>query len=126
MVTCSASATSCDAYALVSEMPAGTYSAYAKIIIQPVRNPPVRPSPRLLYVYSEPADGSRRANSAMVLAQHRDATNAMITTSGDANPAYDTTMTSPPTTAPAGATLLAPNAITRADPTTPWDSPRAS
>ena len=62
----------------------------------------------------------------MVLAQHRDATNAMITTSGDANPAYDTTMTSPPTTAPAGATLLAPNAITRADPTTPWASPRAS
>jgi hypothetical protein len=40
-----------------------------------------------LYVYSDPADGSRRANSAMLLAQHKDATNATITTSGDANPA---------------------------------------
>src|SRR5580704_2548691 len=126
MVTCSVSATRRDAYALVSDMPAGTYSAYAKIIIQPVRKPPVRPSPWLLKVYSEPADGSRRANSAMLLAQHRDATNARMMTSGDANPAYDTTMTSPPTTAPAGATLLAPNAITRADPTAPWASPRAS
>src|SRR5215813_5514386 len=104
-------------------MPAGTYSTYAKTIIQPVRNPPVRPSPRLPYVYSEPADGSRRANSAMLLAQHMAATNAMSTTSGDANPAYDTTMTSPATTEPAGATLLAPNAITRADPTTPRASP---
>src|SRR5690348_4012362 len=110
-------------YALVSAMPAGTYSTYAKTIIQPVRKPPVRPSPRLLYVYSEPADGSRRANSAMLLAQHMDAANAMSTTSGDANPAYDTTMTSPATTEPAGATLLAPNAITRADPTTPRASP---
>jgi hypothetical protein len=35
-------------------------------------------------------------------------------------------MTSPPTTAPAGATLLAPNAITRAVPTTPWASPDPS
>ena len=76
MVACSVSATSCEAYALVSAMPAGTYSPYAKIIIQPVRNPPLRPSPRLLYVYSEPADGSRRANSAMLLAQHKDAANA--------------------------------------------------
>src|SRR5690242_1391796 len=118
-----APARSCDVYALVSAMPAGTYSTYAKAIIQPVRKPPVRPSPRLLYVYSEPADGSRRANSAMLLAQHRDAANAMSTTSGDANPAYDTTMTSPATTEPAGATLLAPNAITRADPTTPRASP---
>src|SRR6516162_6060624 len=59
----------------------------------------------------------------MLLAQHRDAANATSTTSGDANPAYDTTMTSPPTTAPAGATLLAPNATTLADPTTPWASP---
>src|SRR5689334_1242500 len=107
-------------------MPAGTYSTYAKTIIQPVRKPPVCPSPRLPYVYSEPADGSRRANSAMLLAQHMAATNAISTTSGDANPAYDTTMTSPATTEPAGATLLAPNAITRADPTTPRASPPPS
>ena len=59
----------------------------------------------------------------MLLAQHSDAPNATSTTSGDANPAYDTTMTSPPTTAPAGATLLAPNPITRAEPTTSWASP---
>src|SRR5690348_6329879 len=59
----------------------------------------------------------------MLIAQHMDAANAMRTTSGDANPAYDTTMTSPATTEPAGATLLAPNAITRADPTTPRASP---
>src|SRR6266699_677509 len=59
----------------------------------------------------------------MLLAQHKDAAHAMRTTSGAANPAYDTTMTSPPTTAPAGATLLAPNATTLADPTTPWASP---
>src|SRR5690348_3250770 len=59
----------------------------------------------------------------MLLAQHMDAANAMSTTSGDANPAYETTMTSPATTEPAGATLLAPNAITRADPTTPRASP---
>src|SRR4029077_20825810 len=95
-------------------------------IIQPVRKPPVRPSPRLPYVYSEPADGSRRANSAMLLAQPMDAANAMSTTSGDANPAYEATMTSPATTEPAGATLLAPNAITRADPTTPRASPPSS
>src|SRR5271165_2756455 len=62
----------------------------------------------------------------MLLAQHTDATNAIRTTSGDANPAYDTAMTSPPTAAPAGATLLAPNAITRADPTTPRASPQDS
>src|SRR5271165_4261990 len=62
----------------------------------------------------------------MLLAQHTDATNAIRTTSGDANPAYDTAITSPPTAAPAGATLLAPNAITRADPTTPRASPRDS
>src|ERR1039457_7223619 len=62
----------------------------------------------------------------MLLAQHSDAANATSTTSGDANPVYDTTVTSPPTTAPAGATLLAPNAITRAEPTTPWASPRGS
>jgi hypothetical protein len=62
----------------------------------------------------------------MLLAQHMDAANAMSTTSGDANPAYETTMTSPATTEPAGATLLAPNAITRADPTTPRASPPSS
>ena len=87
IVTCSVPASSCDAYALVSAIPAGTYSAYAKTIIQPVRNPPIWPSPRLLYVYSEPADGSRRANSAMLLAQHKDAANAIRTTSEDAKPA---------------------------------------
>ena len=48
MVTCSVSPSSCDVYALVSAIPAGTYSAYAKTIIQPVRKPPIRPSPRLL------------------------------------------------------------------------------
>jgi hypothetical protein len=48
IVTCAVSATSCDAYALVSERPAGTYSAYAKIIIQPVMKPPTRPRPWLL------------------------------------------------------------------------------
>src|SRR5690348_8033672 len=62
----------------------------------------------------------------MLLAQHMAATNAISTTSGDANPAYDTTMTSPATTEPAGATLLAPNAITRADPTAPRASPPPS
>ena len=41
IVTWSVSASSCDAYALVSAIPAGTYNAYAKIIIQPVRKPPV-------------------------------------------------------------------------------------
>src|SRR5690242_11993022 len=107
-------------------MPAGTYSTYAKTIIQPTRKPPVRPSPRLPYVYSEPADGSRRANSAMLLAQHKDEANATSTTSGDANPAYETTTTSPATTEPAGSTLLAPNAITRAEPTTPRASPLPS
>ena len=48
MLTCSVSAASCDAYVLVSAMPAGTYSAYAKTIIQPVRKPAVSPSPQLL------------------------------------------------------------------------------
>jgi hypothetical protein len=48
IVTCTAPASSCDAYALVSAIPAGTYSAYAKTIIQPVRNPPAPPSPWLL------------------------------------------------------------------------------
>lgn len=38
--------------------------------------------------------GTRRANAAMLSAQHKDATNVMSTTSGEANPAYDTTMTS--------------------------------
>ena len=44
-------------------------------------------SPRLLQVYAEPADDSRRANSAMLLAQHSDAANAIGTTSGEAKPA---------------------------------------
>jgi Kef-type K+ transport system membrane component KefB len=44
--------------------------------------PPVVPRPRLLYVYSDPADGSRRANSAMLPAQRNEATNATTTTSG--------------------------------------------
>src|SRR5208282_6719354 len=35
-------------------------------------------------------------------------------------------MTSPPATAPAGATLLRPNAVTRADPMAPWASSRVS
>ena len=37
-----------------------------------------------------------------------------------------TTITSPPTTAPDGATLLTPNAVTRADPIAPWASSRVS
>ena len=48
MVTCTTAASSSDAYALVSATPAGAYSAYAAIIIQPVRKPPTWPRPRLL------------------------------------------------------------------------------
>jgi hypothetical protein len=44
-------------------------------------------------VYAQPADGTRRANSAMLIAQHKDATNVMSTASGEAKPAYDTTRT---------------------------------
>jgi hypothetical protein len=62
----------------------------------------------------------------MLTAQHKDATRAMRTTSGAANPAYPMTITSPPATAPAGATLLTPNAVTRADPMAPWASSRVS
>ena len=47
-VTCTTAASSIDAYALVSATPAGAYSAYAAIIIQPVRKPPIWPRPRLL------------------------------------------------------------------------------
>jgi hypothetical protein len=50
----------------------------------------------------------------------------MSTTSGDANPAYATTTTSNTTIERAGATMLVPNAITRADPTTSRASPRIS
>ena len=92
--------------------------------IQPVRKPAVRPRPRLLYVYAQPAEGTRRANSAMLTAQHRDATKVMSTTSGEANPAYATTMTRAVMTEAAGATMLVPNAVTRAEPTTPRASPR--
>ena len=77
-------------------------------------------------MYAQPADGTRRANSAMLSAQHKDATNVMSTTSGEANPAYDTTMTSAVMTEAAGATMLVPNAVTRAEPTIPRASPRAS
>ena len=62
----------------------------------------------------------------MLSAQHSDATNVMSTISGEANPAYDTTMTSTVTTDAAGATMLVPNAVTRADPTIPRASPWAS
>ena len=62
----------------------------------------------------------------MLIAQHKDPTNVMRTTSGEANPANDIMMTSAVMTEPAGATMLAPNAITRADPTIPWASPPAS
>ena len=48
MFTRNVAASSSEAYALVSEIPAGTYNAYAKASIQPVRNPRVRPSPWLL------------------------------------------------------------------------------
>jgi hypothetical protein len=49
----------------------------------------------------------------MLIAQHKDATNVMRTTSGEANPAQDTTMTRPAITEAAGAATLEPNAITR-------------
>jgi hypothetical protein len=62
----------------------------------------------------------------MLSAQHMEPANAMSTTSGEANPAYDTTMTSTVITEAAGATMLAPNAVTRAEPTTARASPRAS
>ena len=38
---------------------------------------------------------------------------------GEANPAYETTMTSTVITEAAGATMLVPNAVTRAEPTIP-------
>ncbi len=81
MVTCSVLTRSCDGYALVSATPAA-------------------PSPRLLYVYAQAAEGTRRANSATLIAQHMDAAKVMSTTRGDA--------------------------ITQGDPTTPWANPRAS
>ena len=62
----------------------------------------------------------------MLSAQHKDATNVMSTISGEANPAYDTTMTSAVMTEAAGATMLVPNAVTRAEPTIPRASPGAS
>ena len=77
-------------------------------------------------MYAQPADGTRRANSAMLSAQHKDAANVMSTTSGEANPAYATTITSAVITEAAGATMLVPNAVTRAEPTMPPASARAS
>ena len=77
-------------------------------------------------MYREPAEGRRRANSAMLLAQQSEAPKAMSTTKGDAKPAYDTRTTIPATTAPAGAMVLAPNAMSRADPTTPSANPLGS
>jgi hypothetical protein len=62
----------------------------------------------------------------MLIAQHRDAAKVMSTTRGEANPANVTTRTSAVTTEPAGATMLVPNAITRADPTAPRANPRGS
>ena len=62
----------------------------------------------------------------MLIAQHKDPTNVMRTTSGEANPAYDTMTTSTVMAEAAGATILAPNAITRAKPTIPGASPPAS
>jgi len=38
-------------------------------------------------VYDQPADGSRRANCAMLSAQHNDPANVITTTSGEAKPA---------------------------------------
>jgi hypothetical protein len=58
----------------------------------------------------------------MLSAQHKDPANVMSTTSGEANPAYDTTMTSAVITEAAGATMLVPNAVTRAEPTIPRPS----
>ena len=64
--------------------------------------------------------------AAITATARKDATRAMRTTSGARNPAYPTTITRPPTTAPAGATLLAPNAVTRADPIAPSASSHLS
>src|SRR5262249_50409981 len=69
---------------------------------------------------------SRRANSAMLIAQHSDPANVMSTTSGEANPAYDVMTISTLMTDTAGATRLVPNAVTRTRPTTPLASPPVS
>jgi hypothetical protein len=53
----------------------------------------------------------------MLIAQHKEAANVMRTTSGEANPAYATIRISTVTTEADGATMLVPNAITRAGPT---------
>src|SRR5882672_4906889 len=62
----------------------------------------------------------------MLSAQHSEPANVMSTTSGDANPAYATTRTSTVAAEADGATMLVPNAIVRAEPTTPRASPPAS
>src|SRR6185312_1475504 len=62
----------------------------------------------------------------MLSAQHSDPANVMSTTSGDANPANATTRTSTVAAEADGATMLVPNAIVRAEPTTPRASPPAS
>ncbi len=62
----------------------------------------------------------------MLSAQHSEPANVTSTTSGDANPAYATTRTSTVAAEADGATMLVPNAIVRAEPTTPRASPPAS
>src|SRR5689334_15420412 len=54
----------------------------------------------------------------MLSAQHSEPANVMSTTSGDANLAYATTRTSTVAAEADGATMLVPNAMVRAEPTT--------
>src|ERR1700759_4950940 len=62
----------------------------------------------------------------MLSAQHSEPANVMSTTSGDANPANATTRSSTVAAEADGATMLVPNAMVRAEPTTPRASPPAS
>jgi hypothetical protein len=55
----------------------------------------------------------------MLSAQHSEPANVMSTTSGDAYPANATTRTSTVAAEADGATMLVPNAMVRAEPTTP-------
>ena len=73
-----------------------------------------------------PRDGTRPANWPMLSAQHTEPAKVMSTTSGDANPAYVTSRTSTVAADADGLTMLVPNAIVRAEPTTPRARPRVS
>jgi hypothetical protein len=62
----------------------------------------------------------------MLSAQHTEPAKVMSTTSGDANPAYVTSRTSTVAADADGLAMLVPNAIVRAEPTTPRARPRVS